>query len=134
MEYPGDYDQVEEYIENYPDTLFIKEGIFRSTLNFKPLLRTEPKSNLISIGGWDKKSPTYKKKLKSLGINHLFKDAIDADCELVFYNYNGADALSDFKIASLAEYYNNHYSKGKTIYIEKVKSFEHYCLYKIFSR
>ncbi|MDO4882982.1 MAG: hypothetical protein Q3975_06505, partial [Oscillospiraceae bacterium] len=134
LEYPGDYDQVEEYIENHPDTLFIKEGIFRSTLNFKPLLRTEPKSNLISAGGWDKKSPSYKKKLESLGINHLFKEAIDSDRELVFYNFNGADALSDSKITYLAEYYNNHYSNGKTIYIEKVKSFEHYCLYKVVSR
>lgn len=134
LEYPGDYDQVEEYIDSHPDTLFLKEGIFRSTLNFKPLLRTEPQSNLISAGGWDKKSPSYKNKLESLGIEHLFKDAIDSDCEIIFYNYNGMDSLSDAKTAYLAEYYNNHYSNGKTIYLEKTEAFEHYCLYKVISK
>ena len=134
VEYPSEYDKVEKYIESHKDNLFLQDGIYRTKNNFNALAKPYEPKNVISFGGWDKHSRTYKDSLKKNGINHLFKDAVDSNIIVVLFNYTNNPDLLNGKVGDFQIYYNDHYAiKGKGISLKKIKSFNRYTMYKIVS-
>lgn len=134
VEYPEEYEKVEKYIESHKDNLFLEDGIYRDKSNFNALVKYDKPKNVISFGGWDKHSRTYKDSLKAHGIKHLFKDAIDSNIIVVFFNYTGNPDILNGKVGDFQIYYNDHYApKGKLISLKKVKDFNRYGMYKIVS-
>ncbi len=134
LEYPADWDETVSYIKEHPENEFIGEERFRSGNTFNPFIKNDAPENRASFGGWDIKSQTHQNKFKKLGINHLFKDAIDGNIVFVFYTYDGDYGLPEVKANAFAEYYNEHYAApGETIELEKVKDYTHYYLYRVVS-
>lgn len=134
VEYPSDYDKVEEYINSHKDNIFLEDGIYRTRNNFNAFVKPIYQKNVVSFGGWDKKSRTYKESLKSHGIKHLFRDAVDSNIIVIFFNYFQDKKMLNSKIGDFQIYYNEHYApKGKVISFKKVKSFDRYFMYKIVS-
>ena len=135
VEYPKDYDKVEAYIDSHKDNLFLQDGIYRNKENFNALVKPRIPENVISFGGWDKKSRTYKESLKSKGIKHLFRDVIDSNIIIIFFNYTENEDLLAQKVGDFSVHYNQHYApKGKVIELKKVKDFNKYVMYKIVSK
>lgn len=134
VEYPEEYEKVQEYIKSHKDNLFLKDGIYRDKSNFNALVKYDEPENVISFGGWDKHSKTYKNSLKSHGIKHLFKDAVDSNIIVVLFNYTGKPEVLNGKVGDFQIHYNEHYAaKGKVISFKKVKDFNRYTMYKIVS-
>lgn len=134
VEYPEEYEKVQKYIKSHKDNTFLKDGIYRDKSNFNALVESDEPKNIISFGGWDKHSKTYKNSLKSRGINHLFKDTVDSDIIVVLFNYSGKPDVLNGKVGDFQIYYNDHYApKGKVISLKKIKDFNRYTMYKIVS-
>ncbi len=134
VEYPEEYEKVQKYIKSHKDNTFLKDGIYRDKSNFNALVESDEPKNIISFGGWDKHSKTYKNSLKSRGINHLFKDTVDSDIIVVLFNYSGNPDVLNGKVGDFQIYYNDHYApKGKVISLKKIKDFNRYTMYKIVS-
>lgn len=134
VEYPEEYEKVQKYIKSHKDNTFLKDGIYRDKSNFNALVESDEPKNIISFGGWDKHSKTYKNSLKSRGINHLFKDAVDSDIIVVLFNYSRKPDVLNGKVGDFQIYYNDHYApKGKVISLKKIKDFNRYTMYKIVS-
>ncbi len=134
VEYPEEYEKVQKYIESHKDNIFLKDGIYRDKSNFNALVESDEPKNIISFGGWDKHSKTYKNSLKSRGINHLFKDTVDSDIIVVLFNYSRNPDILSGKVGDFQIYYNDHYApKGKVISLKKIKDFNRYTMYKIVS-
>ena len=134
VEYPEEYEKVQKYIKSHKDNTFLKDGIYRDKSNFNALVESDEPKNIISFGGWDKHSKTYKNSLKSHGINHLFKDTVDSDIIVVLFNYSGKPDVLNGKVGDFQIYYNDHYApKGKVISLKKIKDFNRYTMYKIVS-
>lgn len=135
INYPDGYEQVEKYIENHKDKLFLTDGIYMTKNNFQPLVKPYEPKNTISFGGWDTHSRTYKESLKTNGIKHLFKDAVDSNIVVVFFNYTDKPEMLAGKVGDMQIHYNIHYApKGKVISFEKIKDFNRYAMYKIVSK
>lgn len=134
VEYIPEYEQVENYIKTHKENVFLQDGIYRTNDNFNALVKTNKLENVISFGGWNKHSRTYKESLKAHGIKHLFKDAVDSNIIVVFFNYSKEEEILAQKVGDFQIYYNDHYApKGKVIEFKKIKNFDRYTMYKIVS-
>ena len=134
VEYPSDYDEVEEYINSHPENIFVQDSIYRTRNNFNAFIKPTTLDNAITFGGWDKHSRTYKESLKDKNIDHLFEEAIDSNMVFVFFNYTKNPDNLNAKIGDFQIYYNDHYApEGKTVLLKEIKSFDKYNMYKVVS-